>query len=546
MLTRRQFHQRLIAGLAAASLPLPSHGAANPDTAVELYLNRLSFGVRPQDRATVHDPLQWLEDQLAMPASDPALDALLAEARLRITYEAERDENGNNWSAKDELRPLAALGADPAEYLYCIDWDKGIAYAERARPAHETIAASMIRAVHAPAQLREVMTQFWHDHFNVNSTKDEYCAAFFPSYDAMLRENAFGNFRVLLGEVARAPAMLYYLNNADSKASPANENFARELLELHTLGAGNYLNDRYDDWQSVPKGADGMAEGYMDLDVYEVARAFTGWSVGDGRYISEGVTAPKTGRFTYIEAWHDPYQKRILGVEFLPNRAPMADGDDVLDMLARHPGTARFVCTKLARRFLSDTPPDAVIDHLATVFRSAVDAPDQMTQVIRALVNHPAFAAIPPGKIRRPFEFLVGLYRATGAQITGTESGQQWVLMKAGWRQHEYGPPTGHPDVLAAWTGASALNRIVDFAMYAHDDWFAVATLDRRPQPGEQLGTYMSRWSNRFGVPDLTDLITEFDGDPATPMTDFTEEEVNGLANAAIGFSALRPAFMLR
>ena len=545
MLTRRQFHQGLLAALAVSAGARPSFArSAAADRGV--FLNRLSFGASQNEIATITDPMVWLEEQLAMPVSDPDLDAMLAAARLRIEYEAERDENGNSWAAANELRPLRALTADPASYLYCIDWDQGMAYAERSRPANEVIAASLIRAVHAKAQLREVMTQFWHDHFSVNANKDEYCAAFFPSYDAVMRTHAFGNFRTLLGEVARSPAMLYYLNNADSRASPANENFARELLELHTLGAGNYLNDRYDDWQSVPKDENGIAQGYMDLDVYEVARAFTGWSVGDGRYISDGVDAPLTGRFNYVEAWHDPYQKRVLGVEFLPNRAAMADGEQVLDLLARHPGTARFVCTKLARRLLADAPPADLVDHLATVFQAHVDAEDQIAQVIRALVTHPAFTATPPGKIRRPFEFLAALYRASGAAVTGTEAAHQWNLMRAGWHQHEYGPPTGHPDVLTAWTGASTLNRYVDFAMSAHDDWFGVVSLDRKAQSVETLGAYMARWTQRFGVPALPDLLAAFDGDPNTPMTEFTEEETNGLAQAAIGFAALRPEFLMR
>ena len=276
----------------------------------------------------------------------------LQTARLQIAYEAGSDQNGHTWPALDELRPLAALTADPADLTPLIDWDLGMDFAERIRPAQEVIAAALIRAVHAPAQLREVMTQFWHDHFNVNALKDEFTAAFFPSHDAALRTHALGNFRDLLGVVARSPAMLYYLNNADSRASPANENYARELLELHTLGAENYLNDRYDDWHSVPGVAEGLAQGYLDLDVYEVARAFTGWSVGDGRYVNDGYDAPKTGQFHYVEAWHDPYQKRVLGVEFPPNRAAMADGEQVLDILATHPATARFVCTKIARRLL--------------------------------------------------------------------------------------------------------------------------------------------------------------------------------------------------
>ena len=519
---------------------------AHATTAPDLWLNRLTFGATAADRAAFGDPLAWLDDQLTRPADDASLTARLSAARLRITYEAGVDENGRTWTAMDELRPLATLTADAADQLHCIDWEQGMEFAERSRPAQEVIAAAMIRAVHAPAQLREVMAQFWHDHFSVNSQKDEFTAAFFPSYDRVMRDGALGNFRHLLGEVARSPAMLYYLNNADSRASPANENYARELLELHTLGAGNYFNDRYDDWHSVPKDAEGLAQGYLDLDVYEVARAFTGWSVGDGRYLDEGVFAPKTGAFHYIEAWHDPYQKRILGVEFAPNRAPLADGDQVLDMLATHPGTARFVCTKLARRLLTDHPDAALVDELAAVFLAARDAPDQIAQVIRALVMHPGFAATPPGKLRRPFEFIAALYRATGAEITGTENSQQYQLMRAGWRQHEYGPPTGHPDTIDKWTGASSLNRLVDFALVAHDDWFDVGSVDLAATlPGETVAAFLSRWAGLIGA-EPEGLAAAIDADPTAQAADFTPDERKGAAAAAIAFAALTPQFLLR
>ena len=187
----------------------------------------------------------WLEDQLSRPARDPDLTARLGAFKLRISYEAEDDGNGFAWGGLDEMRNLTTLDADPASLLPLLDWENPISYIERSRPADEVIAASLTRAVHAPAQLREVMTQFWHDHFNVHAQKDEFVAVFFPSYDATLRENALGNFRALLGIVAKSPSMLIYLNNAESAASPANENFGRELLELHTLGAGHYLNAHY-------------------------------------------------------------------------------------------------------------------------------------------------------------------------------------------------------------------------------------------------------------------------------------------------------------
>ncbi|NJM82837.1 MAG: DUF1800 domain-containing protein [Tabrizicola sp.] len=499
MLTRRAFHGHLLAALAAASAPrgvfaITTTAAQDLD---ELWLNRLSFGANAASRDAIahRGRAAWLEDQLAMGSSDPGLEARLAAARLRIAYEAGQDEYGNRWGAVDELRPLGFLASDPADLVPLVTWDSktGMDYSERARPALEVTAASMIRAVHAEAQLREVMTQFWHDHFNVNAQKDETTAAFFASHDAVMRTHAFGNFRALLGEVARSPAMLYYLNNADSVASPANENYARELLELHTLGADNYLNDRYGHWRDVPGAEAGLAEGYLDADVYEVARAFTGWSVGDGRWIAEGEEAPRTGRFNYVASWHDPYQKRILGREFAPNRGPMEDGEEVLDLLARHPGTARFLCAKIARRLLADDPDPALVDRLATVFLDQSDADDQIAQVIRALVLSAEFEAAPT-KLRRPFELMAALYRASGAEVTGTELSFQWQLIRAGWRQHEFGPPTGHPDRAAAWTGASTLNRMVDIALYGHDDWYGVATADLTVfAPDETVSAFFAR-----------------------------------------------------
>lgn len=183
-----------------------------------------------------------------------------------------------------------------------------------------------------------------------------------------MRRHALGNFRALLGEVAQSPTMLYYLNNASSRASPANENYARELLELHTMGVANYLNDQFDNWHDVPKAEDGLAVGCIDQDVYEVARAFSGWTVGDGGWLDAGTDKPVTGAFFYATLWHDPYQKRVLGVEFEANAAPMSDGEKVLDMLAAHPATARFVTEKILRRLGLENPRAALKARVAEVF----------------------------------------------------------------------------------------------------------------------------------------------------------------------------------
>ncbi len=556
MLTRRAFHKQLAALAVASALPRPVWASADVAVpAAEQFLNRLSFGANDTARAELSalGAQGWLEAQLAMPVSDAGLDARLADARLRIKYDAGDDGEAGSWAAMDELRPLAALTADPADHVDLLDFTKAVEYSERIRPAQEVIAASLIRAVHAKAQLRELVTQFWHDHFSVNAMKSEMTAVFFPSYDASLRENAFGNFRVLLGCVARSPAMLYYLNNEESRASPANENFARELLELHTLGAQNYVNDTAPNWRDVPGAAEGLAQAYIDQDVYEVARAFTGWTVGDGRFVSQGVETPKTGRFHYVEAWHDPYQKRVLGREFAPNQAPMEDGDQVLDLLATHPGTAQYVCKKLIRRLLVDDPDQGMIDRVAGVFLATSDAPDQIAQLITAIVADPLFADTKPSKLRRPFEFLAGLYRATGAEVKSPDMAFDWQLARAGWHQHSYGPPTGHPDRASRWRSASTMNRYVDLAFFAHDDWFGCTQTSlgqATPQNAKSFAAFTGYWVARLRGPDAPDVLAELSaafeiGDVDAAM-ELNPEDRQGAAAMAVAFAALTPQFMLR
>lgn len=553
MLTRRAFHQNL--AVLAMTTALPRFAFATADSRDdEVFLNRLTFGATDADRAALREQGRdgWLAAQLAMPALDDGLQQRLTEARLRIAYPAGDDGVNGAWDARDELRPLGYLGADPAGQVALLNFGMAMEYTERQRPAAEVIAASLIRAVHARAQLREVMAQFWHNHFHVNAQKDETTAVFFPSHDRVIREHALGNFRVLLGEIARSPAMLYYLNNADSAASPANENYARELLELHTLGAGNYVNDTAPDWREVPGAADGLAQAYIDQDVYEVARAFTGWSVGDGRYVSEGVTAPSSGVFHYIEAWHDPYQKRILGVEFAPHQGPMADGEQVMDLLARHPGTARHVSRKMIRRLLTDDPDTGMIDRIAQVFLDQADAPDQIAQIVTAIVTDPLFASTPPAKFRRPFEFLAGLYRATGVDIASPDMAWHWQLAEAGWKQHSYGPPTGHPDRASRWSSASTMARMVDYALYAHDDWFGVTKtpLAGLAPQGAGFDTVGQFWAERLLGPgaraDFTDLADALGVQDRRAPMDLTGDEAQGLSASFIAFAAISPDFMLR
>jgi uncharacterized protein (DUF1800 family) len=555
-LNRRAFNVSSLALLFSVSFNNTTARAAGATTNLFAPLNRLTFGANYNSVGHfLKQGLEtWLEAELAKPVADESLGKRLSAARLIIEYEGGTGDHGTSWPARNDNIAYQYFGVAGEKLLPLLDFDKHpMSYEERIRPAREVQAASLIRAVHADAQLREVMTQFWHDHFNVNSMRDEHTAAYFSVYDAMLREHAFGNFRNLLGEVTRSPSMLFYLNNEASKASPANENFARELFELHTLGVGNYLNDRTTNWSDVPGAKDGLAQGYIDQDVYEAARALTGWSFGDGRNVAEGDNAPMSGAFHYIDRWHDPYQKRILAVEFRANAGPMADGEKLLDILAHHPGTALFLCTKICRRLLADDPPASLLDKAVAAWRANIDAHDQIAKVIRAIVLSPEFAAEPSRKLKRPFEFLASFYRATNAEVTSPSLGYIWNLSKAGWNQHEFRPPTGHPDVASYWANTNLISGFVTMALNALEDWNDTAKTNLGAQlpegtarMDEAFHFWIARMQSADAPPEVAQLLMAQMGvaTGAELPADFNERErvLRGLVAAA----ALTPEFLFR
>ena len=216
----------------------------------------------------------------------------------------------------------------------------------RMRPANEVQRAAFVRAVYSRRQLREVLVNFWHDHFNVLGT-DFSVGPVFVHYDRdVIRANAKGNFRTMLEGVAQSTAMLYYLDNISNSRSGPNENFARELLELHTLGAENYLGFM-DPFQVPPCPEDpAYPIGYTDIDVYETSAAFTGWSARNGHW---QFPSENDGTFVYRQSWHDAGPKFLLGMLIYPEQPAMKDGRDVLDRLASHPRVAKFICKKLIR-----------------------------------------------------------------------------------------------------------------------------------------------------------------------------------------------------
>ena len=279
----------------------------------------------------------------------------------------------------------------------------------------------VLHAVYSQRQLQEVMTWFWDNHFNTNVNKHDN-VAYELDENRQFRANALGRFRDLLEISAKSPAMLVYLDGVDNVKADPNENYARELMELHTMGVNG---------------------GYTPDDVVAVARIFTGWTV-----VNE--------QFSFNAAEHDVDEKIALGQTFSANRG-IEDGAQLLDVLATHPSTANFICTKLSMLLVSDTPPGTVVDQCAETFAATTDAPDQIAQVLNAILNAEAFSdpANYLGKIKTPLELVAGMAR--GFEAEGSHQDLVDALSNLGQVIFQYPVPTGESEVGADWINSSML-----------------------------------------------------------------------------------------
>jgi len=307
---------------------------------------------------------------------------------------------------------------------------------------YELQQARLLRAVQSQRQLNELMVDFWNNHFNIFAAKgaDRWLAT---SYDRdTIRPHALGKFRDLLLATAKSPAMLFYLDNwlsvsptaarmpANARRRGLNENYGRELMELHTLGV------------------DG---GYTQQDVREVARCFTGWTLLRPRGDAE---------FRFEPRLHDPGEKIVL--ERRITLGGMDDGVQVIDLLARHPSTAKFIATKLARRFVADDPPASIVNRAADTFRRS---DGDIRTVLRTIIDSPEFFSpeFYRAKVKKPLEFAASALRITGADVRVTPQLIRY-LGRMGEPLFLAQPPTGYPDLGSSWISPDMLLTRMNFA----------------------------------------------------------------------------------
>ncbi len=530
----------------AVSTLLPAT-ADVPDLAT-LLLERLTFAGRPEERAAflrsgLEDPVRlqaWLAEQLhPEQIDDSAFEARLKKAgftTLDKSLEQLIDEHvvNNPYADNDDRH-----------------WQWFMA------PYNEAKEAAFLRATYSKKQLSERLAAFWHNHFSVNAGDDDLSPTF-PSYDRdVIRKHLFGNFRQMLEAVATHPLMLVYLNNRSNSDAGPNENYARELFELHTLGAENYLG--VSDPNKVAKNTEGLAIGYVDNDVYEAARCFTGWRVDDDFYDYEDGVG-KTGTFLYFRPWHDRFNKFILG-NYLPADQPdMQDGRDVLDMLARHPGTATFISRKLCRRFICDDPPESIVQAAAQTFLANKDASDQLARVYTTIFTSAEFRSIWAGKVSQPFELAIKVLRALNADFTRLPDGLMWTYEKMGQPLYARHTPDGYPDKAAPWVNSMVTLFSWNFITNAAENWSnseddptRVISVDLRAETPTALRTartIVDYWIERIYGRQLPaasrQALIDFLRGDAGPEEALSDEQVEGRLRSTVELALMAPEFRQR
>ena len=292
---------------------------------------------------------------------------------------------------------------------------------------------ALLRAIYSKRQLFEVMCEFWSDHLNIDPGKGDCRYVKISDDQKVIRENALGNFGAMIRASAKSPAMLWYLDGrANTKSTPGekpNENYARELMELHTLGVHG---------------------GYTQQDVMEVARCLTGWTIlakkDDGFSGKLLMPLKDRAKVVFRKEAHDDGAKSVLGQE-IPGGLGEGDLDRVVDIVTTHPGTAQYIASKLCVRFISDEPRPSAVDAVA---RSFTESKGDIKTVLRALFATPEFHASAGAKFKRPFHFIVSALRATNAE-TDADRGVEKYLERMGQVPFRYPTPDGYPARASHW-----------------------------------------------------------------------------------------------
>jgi len=352
-----------------------------------LALNRLTFGPRVEERVRFSEiGLQaYIEEQLAF-------------------------DSINDFDSELQLQPFKSLRMDANEL-------EGISNGlfedyDRETIPNELRQATLMRQVYSKRQLYELMVEFWSDHFNIFIEKGNIFYLKTVDDREVIRKNAMGSFRDLVWASAHSPAMMIYLDNQANEKSAPNENYARELMELHTLGV------------------DG---GYTQQDVMELARCLTGWNVKEHFWL---------GDFVFKEDLHDTGVKNVLGLTI--QNAGVMEAEQVIEHLVTHPSAARFIATKLTRRFIADEPPQEIVERAAQTF---LKTNGDIKSVLQVILLDGLPLAQP--KYKRPVNFVASALRLTNTETDG--AGVQDYLLRMGQTYFGWPTPDGYPDVSAPW-----------------------------------------------------------------------------------------------